>query len=79
MSGNTAKPVSVSEPLLSVRSLSVEFGRGEGTFQAVKNISFDVQPGKTLAIVGESGFGQICDLARDHAADRLHRRTDQQR
>jgi glutathione transport system ATP-binding protein len=46
------------EPLLSVRSLSVEFGSGEGAFQAVKNVSFDVEAGKTLAVVGESGSGK---------------------
>ncbi|WP_210484995.1 ABC transporter ATP-binding protein [Microvirga antarctica] len=58
MSDHIAKLAPVGEPLLSVRSLSVEFGRGEGAFRAVKNISFDVQPGKTLAVVGESGSGK---------------------
>ncbi|HZW47771.1 MAG TPA: ABC transporter ATP-binding protein, partial [Microvirga sp.] len=37
---------------------SVEFGREPGAFRAVKNVSFDVQPGKTLAVVGESGSGK---------------------
>ncbi|MBZ6075195.1 ABC transporter ATP-binding protein [Microvirga puerhi] len=45
-------------PLLSVRSLSVEFGSGSSPFRAVKDVSFDVQPGRTLAIVGESGSGK---------------------
>ena len=48
----------VSEPLLSVRSLSVEFGSGDSAFRAVKDVSFDVKPGKTLAVVGESGSGK---------------------
>ena len=47
-----------ARPLLSVRNLSVEFGREPGAFRAVKNVSFDVQPGKTLAVVGESGSGK---------------------
>src|SRR3712207_2663824 len=47
-----------SEALLSVRSLSVEFGTGNGPFKAVKDVSFDVQPGRTLAVVGESGSGK---------------------
>lgn len=49
---------SCKKPLLSVRSLSVEFGSGESAFQAVKNVSFDVEAGKTLAVVGESGSGK---------------------
>ena len=45
-------------PVLSVRSLSVDFPSRGSVFQAVRSISFDVQPGKTLAIVGESGSGK---------------------
>ena len=48
-----------SEPLLSVRDLRVTFGRrGEEPFRAVDGISFDVRPGQTVGLVGESGCGK---------------------
>jgi glutathione transport system ATP-binding protein len=55
---DTANRQSQDRALLSVRSLSVEFGTRNSAFKAVKDVSFDVQPGKTLAIVGESGSGK---------------------
>ena len=48
-----------SEPLLSVRDLSIEFRRrGATPFQAVDGVSFDVHPGQTVGLVGESGCGK---------------------
>lgn len=45
-------------PLLSVRNLTVAFDVRQGTFDAIREVSFDVQPGRTLGVVGESGSGK---------------------
>ncbi len=52
-------------PLLQVRALSVSFPirsgllqRASGAFQAVREVSFAVARGRTLALVGESGCGK---------------------
>ena len=45
-------------PILSVRDLKTYFFPDEGTVRAVDGASFDVFPGRTLGIVGESGCGK---------------------
>ena len=50
-------------PLLQVTNLVKEFHRGgflqrQSAFRAVDNISFDVRPGETFGLVGESGCGK---------------------
>jgi oligopeptide/dipeptide ABC transporter ATP-binding protein len=48
----------MSDALLSVRDLKTYFFADEGISKAVDGASFDVHPGKTLGIVGESGCGK---------------------
>jgi oligopeptide/dipeptide ABC transporter ATP-binding protein len=45
-------------PLLEVRDLRTTFTTDDGIVAAVDGVSFDVQAGRTLAIVGESGCGK---------------------
>lgn len=70
--GTSDTPVEVADtvqrgkpPLLEVRNLSTRFnihsgmfGQLEGRVHAVENLSFSLQPGETLSLVGESGCGK---------------------
>jgi oligopeptide/dipeptide ABC transporter ATP-binding protein len=49
---------SVPAPLLDVRNLRTYFHTDAGDAKAVDGISFSIDPGKTLAVVGESGCGK---------------------
>ncbi len=48
----------MSQALLSVSHLRVEFPTRHGTLVALDDISFDIAPGEILGVVGESGAGK---------------------
>jgi peptide/nickel transport system ATP-binding protein len=47
-----------TNPILSLRDLKTYFFQDEGIVRAVDGVSFDLYPGRTLGIVGESGCGK---------------------
>ncbi|MCZ2401621.1 ABC transporter ATP-binding protein [Paenarthrobacter sp. Z7-10] len=48
----------MTEPILAVRDLVVDFRVDRKPFRAVNGVNFDVMPGEILALVGESGSGK---------------------
>jgi peptide/nickel transport system ATP-binding protein len=60
--------------LLEVNGLHVSFDTPDGSLQAVRDLSFSLEPGRTLGIVGESGSGKsvsmqtIVGLTRSNSA-----------
>ncbi len=57
--GAQTKPVPVERaPLLQASNIVVRFELPNGRIHAVEDVSFDLRPGETLALVGESGCGK---------------------
>ena len=48
----------MTEPLLKIENVAVDFKTVTGTVQAVRGVSYQVARGETLAVVGESGSGK---------------------
>ena len=46
------------KPLISVQNIKKHFDVGDGMLKAVDGISFDIYPGETFGLVGESGCGK---------------------
>jgi len=45
-------------PLLEIKNLKLDFGKGDKAMRAVDDVSFPIQAGETLCLVGESGCGK---------------------
>ena len=57
--GGEMKPVAQTvEPILKVDNLAMRFDLPNGRVHAVEDVSFDLRPGETLSLVGESGCGK---------------------
>ncbi|KAA0969442.1 ABC transporter ATP-binding protein [Aureimonas fodinaquatilis] len=57
--GRVTKPVpSTRNPILQASNIVVRFDLPNGRIHAVEDVSFDLRPGETLALVGESGCGK---------------------
>jgi len=48
----------MSDPLLSLRNLSVDYVTPAGDARAVNRVSLDIHPGETVGLAGESGCGK---------------------
>ena len=52
------KPVQTSGNLIEVKGLKISFATPGGSIAALKDVSFRIKPGSSVAVVGESGSGK---------------------
>ena len=64
--GTMNAPVKGAEPILKVERACKTYG----TLKALNEVSFELQKGEVLAVVGEFGLGQVDGRQGDRAADR---------
>lgn len=48
----------MTEPVLSIRNVTVEIPTRHGLFKPVRDVSYDIYPGEIRGVVGESGAGK---------------------
>jgi peptide/nickel transport system ATP-binding protein len=60
----------MTDPVLSIRNLNIDYIGAEKDFHAVKDVSFDIAPGEFFGLAGESGCGKSTIA---FAISRLHR------
>ena len=48
----------MTQPLISIRNLCVDYITDAGDVRAVNNVSFDIAPGEVFGLAGESGCGK---------------------
>ena len=60
----------MTDPVLSIRNLNIDYIGAEEDFHAVKDVSFDIAPGEFFGLAGESGCGKSTIA---FAVSRLHR------
>lgn len=58
MNATAAGALEATTPLLSLRDLVIDYQVEAGVVKAVRGVSFDLNPGESLALIGESGCGK---------------------